>query len=93
MFVYSIYDSKLEDSVQSFFAPNDGVAARMFTALAQEPGSKFNQFAADFTLFRVGSFNTKLMVLEDEVNQNMGTALNYVSYMTEIESNGKNSRE
>lgn len=56
---YSVFDSAAEYFLPPFFAPNDGVAKRMFI------GSLGDSFAyrADFVLYYVGEFNDAAGVL------------------------------
>lgn len=51
---YCIYDSKAHAYLKPFFMPNDAMAVRAFTQIANDPQSDICRSPADFTLFKVG---------------------------------------
>lgn len=57
MRVYSVFDSKAAAFLPPFFCANAAVALRSFTRAVQEEGTDFNRFAADYTLFEVGTWD------------------------------------
>ena len=54
---YSIFDSKAESYSPPFFAGSDGLACRMVSDAASDPGTTLFKHPADFTLYRLGSFD------------------------------------
>lgn len=75
MNIYSVHDSKAEAYLTPLFAPTDGVALRMFVQAAQEEGHQFNKHAADFTLFKIGSFDQITGMIDGQVPETIGNAL------------------
>lgn len=57
MKMFSIKDSKAEAYLMPIFAPTVGVAIRIFQKAATTPDSDFCRYAADYTLFEVGTWN------------------------------------
>lgn len=55
--MYAIYDSKAEYYTQPFLFRNDQEAIRQFTSEAQNPESKLNKHAEDYTLFLLGEYD------------------------------------
>lgn len=55
--VFAVYDSKAQAFLQPFFAPNAGVACRMFETAVKQEGSQFGRFAGDYELFELGTFD------------------------------------
>lgn len=54
---YTIYDSASGIYMRPFFAPADGAAIREFDDLAVSADHPIGQHPADYTLYRVGTFN------------------------------------
>lgn len=77
--VFSIFDVKAKAWLQPFFASNAAVAVRMFERAVNDPNSDLHRFAADYTLFEVGSWDE---VDGDLVNfptkVSLGNALTFV---------------
>lgn len=55
--VFVIYDSKAEAYLPPFFMKSKGEAIRAVTAVANDGSSNFSKYAADFTLFELGTFD------------------------------------
>lgn len=55
--IFCIYDSKAEAYLQPFFMRSKGEAIRALQALVEDVQHNFCKYAADFTLFEVGSFD------------------------------------
>lgn len=79
--VYSIYDSKAQAYLTPFFASTDGVAIRWFASAAHDEKHEFSRFAADYTLFRIGSFDQVSGRLDECLMVNLGTALVFRSQL------------
>lgn len=73
--IFSIYDSKAEAYLQPFFAPTVGIALRRFQAAAQDVTTDFHKFAGDYTLFQIGMFDDHNGEVINEVNANLGNAI------------------
>lgn len=61
--VFTVYDSKAEQYLQPFVTNTVGVAERMFTELVNSEGHQFNRHPADYTLYRIGTFDSHDAVL------------------------------
>ena len=59
LFAYSWYDTKLKMYNSPNFLINDGAAHRQVEAMANDPGTEIGKFPNDFSLFKVGSFDTE----------------------------------
>lgn len=57
MKIFSIRDSKAESYLQPFFSPNVATAIRAVSQAANEPGHNFNNYAQDYDLYQVASFD------------------------------------
>ena len=55
--MYTVYDSKAEIYTNPFHFRNDQEAIRQFTTEAQNPESKLNKHAEDYTLFLLGEYD------------------------------------
>lgn len=55
--VYSIYDNAAQAYLLPFFQDSDGLAVRLFSDCCRDKTHRFNQHAADFTLFRIGDYD------------------------------------
>ena len=77
--VYAVYDSKAEAYLDPFYMMTDGLAIRAFQSAANDAQHDFHRFAADYTLFRIGSYHPETgFFTQDEAHTNLGTALQYV---------------
>lgn len=65
--VFAIYDDKAKAYMQPFLLPENGQAKRAFFDAVNEPTSPIGRHAADYTLFRIGSYNDADGVLTPEV--------------------------
>jgi len=55
--VYSIHDSKAGCFSRPWYALNDAVAIRSIQQLVNDPSTEICRHAADFSLFRLGTFD------------------------------------
>lgn len=77
--LFSIYDSKAEAFIQPFFSPATGSAIRSFETAANDAGSDFHKYGADYTLFEIGTFDEhtcELTPLESKIN--LGLAITFL---------------
>lgn len=77
--IFSVHDSKAEAFVQPFFAPTVAVGVRMFAGACNEESNEFARFAADYTLFELGTFDpeTAQITMLDSP-KNLGLALTFI---------------
>lgn len=54
---YSIFDRKTAMFHPPFFQSTDGAAARLFTDLCRDEGTTIHKHAADYVLYRLGTFH------------------------------------
>lgn len=77
--MFSVYDSKAEAYLQPFYANTTALAVRMFTSACNNPEQDFNKYAADYTLFEIGTFETDTGIAMAYTSfNNLGTALTYI---------------
>jgi len=57
MEIFSVYDSAVQAFMQPFFSPSLGSALRSLTDAVNDPKHEFSKHAADYTLFKLGSFD------------------------------------
>lgn len=55
--LFAIYDSKAEAYLPPFFMKSKGEAIRALSNHVNDPQHNFNKYAADFTLFELGSWD------------------------------------
>lgn len=78
--VYSILDTKAQAFNQPFFAPNNAVAFRVVESAMKNPQSGFTSFPADFTLFRVGTFDSikGILIPASPAPENLGNLVQFL---------------
>lgn len=54
--MFAVYDSKAEQYLAPFQANTPGIAERMFADMVNHDGHQFNRHPADYTLYRIGSW-------------------------------------
>lgn len=54
--IFSIHDSKAEAYITPFFSQTPATALRDFESACKQEGHQFQRFAADYTLFLLGTF-------------------------------------
>lgn len=54
--IYAVRDTKAESFMQPFFSQADGLAARSFADVVNDPQHMFNRHPGDFELFCLGVF-------------------------------------
>ncbi len=78
--IYSVYDSKAEAYLPPFFLANDGMATRIFESCANDSKHQFGAFPADYTLFRIGSFQDETAIITtSKTHTNLGIAIQFVN--------------
>lgn len=77
--VFSVYDSAAKAYLPPFFAPTAELAKRMFTIAANDQAHNFNKYAADYTLFELGTWDDQDAEFDSNKSLgNLGTALTYI---------------
>jgi len=77
--VFSVYDAKAAAYLQPFFAPNSAVAARMIERAVNDASTDFHRYAADYTLFEIGAYDsTSGLLVAAEKQINLGLLLTFV---------------
>lgn len=64
--VYSVFDEKAGAYLQPFFMVNDAMAIRAVKNAVSDPDHNFSLNAADYTLFRVGTWDDDGGILTSE---------------------------
>lgn len=64
---FAVFDSAAKVFNPPFLMHNRAEAIRGFGAVVNEPGTQFNQFARDFTLYEIGSFDSDTGHLTEQV--------------------------
>ena len=81
--VYSIHDVASKAYAQPFTQQADGEAARTFTDIAIDPQSKIGKFPKDYTLWRIGTFETNSGMLKEEIPEQLMTAMEAIAIATQ----------
>lgn len=55
--IFTVFDSKAEAFLQPYFSPTEGTAIRAFASAANDKDHQFSRYAADYTLFQIGSWD------------------------------------
>lgn len=75
---YSVFDNKAIAFIPPFFMVNDAVAIRNFADAVNDPTHAFHKNPDDYVLYRIGSFDDSVGVLEPLVNSvNLGLASSF----------------
>jgi len=77
--VYAVFDSVAKIYLPPWVQANDGLACRSFVHAVNDRSNQLGQFPADFSLYRVGTFDDQTGVLEAEVPPHaLGSGVHYV---------------
>lgn len=77
--LFSVYDSKAGAFIQPFFSQSTGTAVRAFEQAANDEDHYFHQFAGDYTLFELGSFEQETAKFEIHSSPiNLGLAITFI---------------
>lgn len=78
LIMFAIHDSAAKAYISPFALPHPDLAKRTFANCAQDPNHQFNKYAADFTLFAIGHFDTDTGIIEPyTTHENLGKALDF----------------
>jgi len=58
--IFSIFDGKAQAFLDPFLAVNSAVAVRMLKAAVNDERHDFGKFPEDYTLFRLGEFDSEI---------------------------------
>lgn len=87
LFIYSIYDEKIEAYNTPFFSPTNPSAIRQFTDLANSDQTTISSHPYDFTLYQVGKWNdTNAQIEAFENPVNLGKAADYMEEKAKLKS-------
>jgi hypothetical protein len=75
--MFTVFDSKAEAYLPPFFLNSTGLACRSFTETSNDPNSSICKYAADYTLFEIGTFDDQKGAITQIEPHNLGTALSY----------------
>lgn len=78
--IFSVYDTKAKAYLAPFFMHQEGMAARVFTNMVNDP-NKSHQFSMnpeDYTLFVVGQWDDETCIFETRVPETLGNGLEYI---------------
>lgn len=73
--VYSIFDVKGGVYNTPFFQKEDGLAARAFADLANDPNTTVNRHPEDFSLFRIAEFDDNSGKIRSEMPVHIANAI------------------
>lgn len=77
--VFSVFDSKAMAFLPLFCCRNAGVALRSFEQACKDSSHDFNKYAADYTLFHIGSFDEDSGTLIPlQANVSLGCAVQFL---------------
>lgn len=81
LFIFTVYDSKLEAYLPPFFSQTRGIAIRDFTTAANDADHAFHRFGGDYSLFELGVFDqVKGVFSQHSAAINLGTALSHIQH-------------
>ena len=66
--IFSIKDLK-SGFQQIFLSANEAVAMRDFGSVCNKPDTNYNQFPADYELFKVGEFDSELGISNTDITR------------------------
>lgn len=89
--VFTIYDSKAEAYLSPFTANTVGLAERMFSDMVNQPGHTFNLHPEDYTLYRIGTYDTSDAALSQTEYSVVINGLQAVPHGTQISMPGMES--
>lgn len=75
--VFAIKDIKLDTYATPFFSINDATALRAFEELVNDENTQINKYSSDFTLHRIGSYNSATAELIPEQPTQIAHAPDY----------------
>lgn len=84
--VYTIYDVATGAYMRPFFQQADGQALRSFSDIALDADHEIGKHPADYTLYRIGSFNDTTGKLEGENLEKLATALECISNAQRVDT-------
>lgn len=95
--VFSIYDEKAEAFLPPFILPKEAQALRVFSDCVNSNDHQFGANPADYTLFRLGTFDdATAQFLLERTKQPLGNGVEFRKpdhpISPELEPNGKDTR-
>lgn len=77
LLAFAVFDVKAECYMRPFFAETVGLALRSFRDIVNDGSSPFAKHPEDYTLFKIGAFDTSLGSFVSEV-VSLGPALSFI---------------
>ena len=81
MNAYTIYDVASGTYMRPFYSEADGQAIRGFKDIAQDENHDVGRHPEDYTLYRIGDFNTTTGKMTGEDLEKMATGLEMIAEM------------
>ena len=78
---YTIYDVASGTYMRPFYSEADGQAIRGFKDIAQDENHEVGKHPEDYTLYRIGDFNTVTGKMAGEELEKMATGLEMIAEM------------
>lgn len=76
--MFCVFDSKIGEYMQPFFATHSGEALRGWEQLVNDGKSNLFQYPEDFSLFEIGTFDTEKAVFQSlNTPHSLATAISY----------------
>lgn len=80
LFVFSVYDSKVEAFMNPFFMNSKGEAIRAFSDTVADSKHPFAKHPADYTLFCLGTFDNSTGEFDRlSTPQSLGLAIEFIA--------------
>lgn len=81
--IFSVFDSKAEAFIMPFFSQTIAVACRSFGQACNDEKENFHRYAADYTLFHVGTFEQDTgLITAQKTPINLGLASTFIEAKT-----------
>jgi len=80
--LFTVYDSAAGMYLEPFFAPSAEAAIRGFRQAVNTENHSFNSFPEDFTLFSLGSFDSRTGMVVPHSPVSLGVAITFVERLS-----------
>lgn len=78
--IFTVFDSKAEAFLNPFYSNAVGLALRSFEAACNDATHDFHKYAADYTLFQLGTFNQESGTFDLLASPlNLGLAITFIN--------------
>ena len=77
--IMAVYDSAAKRFIEPFPSPTVEIAQRSFGEVSNKPGTDFNKYPTDYTLFHCGTFDQETGAIHPlNTPHSLGLAANYL---------------